>query len=91
MPFFKMDERRKSVSNSISVHATQKPKWYQLRWKLSNLLMRMANRVYPENPEVFAFMMKIMMDQMITGGSIVRIDPRNTFMGENIPKEQFPS
>ena len=52
-----------------------KPKWFQLRRKLSMWLLALAKKVYPENPEVWAFMSKIMADTMITGQAITRIDP----------------
>ena len=51
------------------------PKWFQLRRKLSMWLLALAKKVYPENPEVWAFMSKIMADTMITGQAITRIDP----------------
>jgi hypothetical protein len=60
-----------------------KPKWYNLRWKVSNALVRMANRVYPKNPEVTAFWMQAMSDQMIYGHSVVRVKPEEMY---NIPR-----
>ena len=59
----------------ITVTAKAKPKWYELRWKLSNLFVRIARRIYPENPEVTAFYVQTMTDQLIYGQSIVRIGP----------------
>ena len=63
----------------INVTAKDKPKWYQLRWKLSNLFVEIGRRIYPENPEVMAFYMQMMSDQMIYGNAITRIDPEKLF------------
>ena len=52
-----------------------KPKWFQLRRKLSNWFLWLAKKTYPENPEVWAFLSKVTMDIMITGQSITRVDP----------------
>jgi len=52
----------------------EKPKWYQARWKLSNLLVFIARKIYPENPEVMAFVIKQMTDMAIYGGSITHFD-----------------
>jgi hypothetical protein len=35
--------------------AKDRPRWYQFRLGVSNLLIRLARRVYPKNPEVLAF------------------------------------
>lgn len=59
----------------FTVTAKARPKWYQLRWKLSNLFVRIARRIYPENPEVTAFYLQTMTDQLIYGQSIVRVGP----------------
>lgn len=59
----------------IKVTAKDRPKWYQLRWKLSNLFVEIGRKIYPENPEVMAFYVKVMSDQMIYGGSVVRVAP----------------
>jgi hypothetical protein len=52
----------------------EQPKWYNLRWKLSNKLVWLARKIHPENPEVKAFWMDVMADQMITGQAIVRVN-----------------
>jgi hypothetical protein len=59
----------------FTVVAKEKPRWYQFRWKLSNFFVRIARRIYPENPEVTAFYMQTMTDQLIYGQSIVSIGP----------------
>lgn len=56
-----------------------KPKWYQFRWKLSNLFLWIAKKIYRENPDVWAFFSKITMDKMITGKSFVRVDPKEIY------------
>lgn len=50
------------------------PKWYQLRRRASNVCLWMAKKLYPENPKVYAFLAKQMMDMAIYGGSITHID-----------------
>jgi len=56
------------------------PKWYQLRWKVSRLLVRLAKLIYPESPAVRDVFAKVMMDAAITGGSVVvRVDPIAAF------------
>jgi len=71
----------------FSITATEKPRWYNFRWKLSNVLVKSARLVYPENPEVNAFFMKLLMDQAVCGKSVVRVDPSGVF---NLPKEEWP-
>ena len=53
-----------------------------LRWKLSNKLVSLARKIYPENPEVKAFWMDLMADQMITGQAIVRVKPEDFWKEE---------
>lgn len=55
--------------------AKERPRWYQFRLKLSNAFVWLARKVHPRNPEVYAFTTELMMDAMITGRSIVRVDP----------------
>ena len=52
-----------------------KPKWFRLRQWLSMWLLSLAKKVYPENPEVWAFMSKIIVDTMITGQAVTRVAP----------------
>ncbi len=66
----------------FSVNAKSKPRWYHLRWRLSNLIVCLARWVYPENPEVTAFYLQIITDQIIYGKSFVRIDPTKTATAE---------
>lgn len=51
--------------------AKDKPKWYQLRWKLSNLFVAIGRSIYPPNPEVLAFRMELMSDLLIHGKAMV--------------------
>lgn len=64
-----------------------KPRWFQFRWKLSYLIMRLARWVYPPSPEVWAFITQMAMDEMIFGGAIRRIKPEDAvFLREhNLP------
>ncbi len=52
-----------------------KPKWYQLRRRLSNVFLWLAKKTYPENPEVWAFMCKQIMDLAIYGQTVTRVSP----------------
>ena len=63
------------INNMYSITSKAKPKWHDIRWKLSNYFVRAATWIYPENPEVKAFFMQSMIDQMIYGQSVIRIDP----------------
>ncbi len=54
----------------------EKPKWHQIRWQVSNWLVKLAREIYPQSPQVLAFWKDVMMDQMIQGGTIVRIDQK---------------
>lgn len=62
----------------IKTVCKEKPGRYQLRWKFSNKLVWLARKIYPENPEVKAFWMDVMADQMIAGQAIVRVNPMDT-------------
>ena len=55
--------------------AKEKPKWYNARWKASNFFVKIGMKIYPDNPEVKAFIVQQILDQMICGQSITRIDP----------------
>lgn len=57
------------------VKARKKPKFYQARWIVSNWLVSLARLIHPRNPEVEAFSMQLMMDQLIYGRSVVRVNP----------------
>ena len=59
--------------------AIDRPMWYHLRWGVSNMLIRLARRVYPKNPEVRAFWMDLMMDELISGRAITRVDPSELY------------
>ena len=72
----------------FTIHAKEKPKWYNLRWKLSSLIVKLARFVYPENPEVKAFIMRALMDEVICGASLTRIDPFAIFKTEAKPTEK---
>lgn len=63
------------MNGAYTLKSTVRPKWYQLRFRLANAFVRLARKIHPENPEVMAFYTQLMMDQMIYGTSIVRIDP----------------
>jgi hypothetical protein len=67
----------------FSITAKNKPKWHNLRWKISNALVKLARKIYPRNPEVDAFMLQIISDQIIYGRSMVRISPEDIFKTEN--------
>ena len=56
------------------------PKWFQIRWHISNFTVWIARKIYPENPAVTAFYVQQMHDIMITGNSFVRINPRDVYI-----------
>lgn len=56
-----------------------RPRWYHVRWALSSLLVRLAQKIHPPNPDVYAFQMQLMMDQAIYGKSMVRVSPNEYY------------
>jgi hypothetical protein len=68
------------------VSAKEKPRWHQVRWRLSNIFVRIAKKIYPENPEVMAFFIKQMTDLAIYGGSITHIDYKD-FANKSFKKD----
>jgi hypothetical protein len=56
----------------FEVKANEKPKWHQIRWKLSNLLIYIARKIKPDNPEVKAFIVEMVLEQAITGNVVVK-------------------
>ena len=74
---------RSIMSRPITIKPKDKPKWYEFRKKFSNYLVSIARKIYPDNPEVNAFYAELMMDWMVSGKSVVRVDPNN------IVKEHF--
>jgi hypothetical protein len=59
----------------MNLESKEKPKWYNVRWKLSNIIINIGRKIYPDNPEWKAFIMQQAVDQMLYGGSITRVDP----------------
>ncbi len=59
----------------FNIKSKERPKWYNFRWRLSNLFVKIATKIYPENPEVIAFFMKLIQDEMIYGKSVIRVEP----------------
>lgn len=57
------------------ITAKDKPKWYQFRRHLSNVFINIGRKIYPQNPEIQAFWLELMLDSAITGKGVVRIDP----------------
>ena len=70
----------------MNVKPKKNPTWYQLRKWLCRGLVNLARWVEPRSEEVSAFYMQQMMDMMITGSTITRIDPLNAFW--EIPPEK---
>lgn len=63
----------------FKLSAKAKPKWHQFRWRISSWLVRLAQKIYPKNPDVTAFYTQVMVDQAIYGKSVVRINPDATW------------
>lgn len=59
----------------FDIKAKEQPKWYNFRWRLSSMFVKIAKKIYPKNPEVTTFWMKVIQDDMIYGKSIIRIEP----------------
>jgi len=66
----------------MSIESKEKPRWFQFRWKLSNIFVKIAVKIYPENPEVKAFWMQQMIDSLILGRSVIRVNPEEMFKSE---------
>ena len=56
---------------------------YRIRWKLSNAALRVAMWIYPDNPDLPKFVLKVLEDQLIYGHQVTRIDPGNVFLWKN--------
>ena len=56
-----------------TIKPTEQPKWHQLRWRVSNWLVAVARKISPENPEVEAYWMEQLAEQMIYGMSVSRV------------------
>jgi hypothetical protein len=41
------------------------------------MCVRLARKIHPRNPEITAFIMQCVMDEMIYGKSIVRVGPKD--------------
>lgn len=65
----------------MNVKPKKKPKWYQLRKVVCRWLVHLARWVEPRSEEIYAFHLQQMMDAMIYGGSITRINPMITQWG----------
>jgi hypothetical protein len=63
------------MNGAYTIKSNIKPKWHQFRFKLANAIVWLARKIHPSNPEVWAFHTQLMMDYMICGKSIVRINP----------------
>jgi len=61
----------------LNIKPKNKPKFYEFRKCLCRWLVNLARRIEPRSEEVAAFHMQQMIDMMITGCSIIRIDPFN--------------
>jgi len=59
------------------IKSTKRPKWYNIRWRISNLFVHIARIIDPGNPEVKAFYMQRITDALIYGKSIIRVNPEH--------------
>ena len=74
------------MKNYYTIKAKERPKWFQLRWRLSNWLISMAIKMYHENPEVKAYFMKVMIDNAICGGSVSHVNWKDVIKKNEEPK-----
>ena len=63
----------------LSIKSTEKPKWYQLRYRLSCLVVNLGRRIYPKNPDVTAFHMQRMLEFSLYGSTAVKIEAVDLF------------
>lgn len=49
----------------------------KIRIKISNYLVKLAVKLYPQNPKVMEFYSNLFLDESISGGSVVRVDPES--------------
>lgn len=61
------------------IEAKEKPRWYDLRRKISTFFIRVARWIHPRNPDVTAFQVQLMTDAMIYGRAVVRVNPMDEF------------
>jgi len=66
----------------IKVKAKEQPKWFQFRWRLSNLFMCIARAIYPENPEVTGFIIKMIAEQFTYGNAVTLVDRNKQIIKE---------
>lgn len=55
------------MSRPYRMDTKLKPRWYDLRWKLSSWLVEFARWVHPGNPDVWAYFVENAIDKMISG------------------------
>lgn len=73
---------------TLAIIPKERPRWYQLRWKLANALIRLARWISPVNPSLHAWTAEAIMDQMVYGQHIVRVDPFSDEAREVTHQEQ---
>lgn len=68
----------------------KKPKWYQFRWKISSLLVELARKIKPDNPDVMAFHVDLMTELVLTGkaGVCVSVAGSEQYKEEQKAKNQ---
>lgn len=71
----------------IRIDPKDKPKFFELRRRLAKLFVDIARRIYPVSPEVNAFYIQMMTDQMVLGQCMTRIDPSLYYMTKDGLKE----
>ena len=65
------------MSTIITVKEKSQPK--TLRAWIAVKLVRLAQRIYPESDAVKAFCTQLIIDEMIYGQSIVRVNPKEIY------------
>ena len=66
------------ITTTITVKEKSKPK--TLRAWIGVKLVRLAQRIHPESDAVKAFYTQLLIDEMIHGQSLVRVDPKEVKM-----------
>lgn len=52
---------------------TDRPRWFELRRRFARWLVNIAKRIYPQSPEVFAFLQEVMLEEVLYGSGVVKM------------------
>lgn len=55
--------------------ATERPKWFEFRRWIARILVKLAQKIYPDSPDILAFHAQQIYDLAVHGLCVTRIDP----------------